>query len=347
MTNSPLHQAESFGTGKDLAGLINSKKKHSIKLNVSLPGNETESTLYAIWKSLLGHDNFGVKDDFLGIGGDSVKAVQLVSRIFREFSVLIQLTEVFLQPTIEQLATHILAQNKNLDSSSIIDILPRPERIPLSFSQERLWFIDQLGGSVQYHRPEVLRLKGKLDKEALSFAFQMIVNRHEVLRSVILGKDEGLPYQHIKAKNEWQLVIIDGAQYQHDPQNLQRYIEDLIKHPFDLATDDMLRAHLIILNEQEHMLVITMHHIASDGWSNAIFVKELTSFYKSYTEDQPTLPEPLELQYADYAIWQRNYLQGEVLDKKLGYWKQKLSGAAVLRLPTDHQRPLSGALVAL
>ena len=212
-------------------------------------------------------------------------------------------------------------------------------RIPLSFSQERLWFIDQLEGSVQYHTPMVIRLRGELNKDALSFALQTIVNRHEVLRTVICDY-EGEPYQYIKDEGRWQLDIVDGSIYQRDTKGLQQYIDKLIKKPFDLSKDDMIRAHLIKLNPQEHMLLVTIHHIASDGWSMSIFQKELVELYGSVVENRPVELKPLEIQYSDYAIWQRQHLHDEIMDKKLSYWKDKLDGVASLQLPTDFPRPI-------
>ncbi|MEJ7675699.1 MAG: condensation domain-containing protein [Chitinophagaceae bacterium] len=275
---------------------------------------------------------------FFKVGGNSLKAVQLVSRISRDFSVHVQLTEIFLQPTIEKLAIHILSQEKSLLSSSIISIQQRPNQIPLSFSQERLWFIDQLEGSVQYNLSDVFRLRGEFNKEALEHALSMIVDRHEVLRTVIL-EEHGKPYQYIKEKGRWQLNVVDGHLFQNNTLGLKQYIDKLIREPFDLSKDDMIRAHLITLNNQEHVLVVTMHHIASDGWSLSIFTKELVELYGYYINERTALPEPLKLQYADYAIWQRQHLQGELLNKKISYWKEKLKGVSPLQLPTDYIRP--------
>ncbi|MGI8581612.1 MAG: condensation domain-containing protein, partial [Chitinophagaceae bacterium] len=337
MKDDLLNKVRTFRTANDLLYLLNPDEKHSAIVKICLPSNEDESTLYAIWKSLLGHDNFGVKDNFFQVGGNSLKAVQLISRISRDFAVQIQLTEVFLQPTIEQLARHILAQKKGELPISIFGSQPRPKHIPLSFSQAQLWFIDRLEGSVQYHIPEVFRLRGHLDIHALEYAFQQIIKRHEVLRTVIRG-EEGKEYQFIKEKDVWQLGIIDGSVYKENTEGLQLCITNLINSPFDLSNDDMMRGNLIILDEQENILVITMHHIASDGWSIAILFKELTEFYSVYIKKVTSEVAPLSLQYADYAIWQRQHLQGELFDKKLQYWKQKLQGVTSLQLPTDFQR---------
>ncbi|MEJ7675840.1 MAG: amino acid adenylation domain-containing protein [Chitinophagaceae bacterium] len=210
--------------------------------------------------------------------------------------------------------------------------------LPLSFSQERLWFIDRLEGSVQYHVPAVWRLQGELNKEALSRSLHDIVQRHEVLRTVIL-EEQGQAFQFIMDTEGWQLAMFDGLLYREDKERLQQDIQDSIREPFDLSKDYMLRASLITLSDQEHMLIVTTHHIASDGWSTSILVNELMELYNAYDEDRPARLAPLPIQYCDYALWERNYLQGEILDKKVGYWKDVLKGVAVLQLPTDHQRP--------
>jgi hypothetical protein len=197
--------------------------------------------------------------------------------------------------------------------------------IPLSFSQERLWFIDQLEGTVKYHLPSVLRLSGNLNIDALRFAFQTIVNRHEVLRSVFYER-EGHGYQNVLAQDTWRLELVEGAAYAEDDSALFTYLKQLINKPFDLSKDHMLRAHLIELGQNDYLLVATMHHIASDGWSMSILVSELVELYESFVKKVPSKLSPLEIQYADYAVWQRRYLSGENLNHKLRYWKQKLQG---------------------
>jgi NRPS condensation-like uncharacterized protein len=211
-------------------------------------------------------------------------------------------------------------------------------RLPLSFSQERLLFIDRMEGTSQYHIPAVLRLKGKLNVNALEFALKNIVNRHEVLRTVIRDND-GLGFQFVKEKDSWKLEQIDGSVYKDNKAGLEKYINDTINSPFDLSEDHMMRGTLIKVNENEHILVITLHHIASDGWSISIIVKELVEYYKASEEKREAELTPLPIQYADFSMWQRNYLQGEVLEKKLGYWKDKLSDSEPLQLPLDFERP--------
>ena len=212
------------------------------------------------------------------------------------------------------------------------------QHIPPSFSQERLWFIDQLEGSIQYHSTEVWRSNRVLNKEALSYALQTLIDRHEVLRTVFL-EQEGKVYQSIMDTKNWQLEIIDGSMYRQNREGLKKYIQNLIRQPFDLSKDYMVRAHLITLCDQEQILIVTTHHIATDGWSFSILVRELVELYNAYIENRPAKLTPLAIQYSDYAIWQRNYMQGKILDKKVGYWKDKLKGVGVLQLPTDHPRP--------
>ncbi|MEZ4692410.1 MAG: condensation domain-containing protein, partial [Ignavibacteria bacterium] len=165
-----------------------------------------------------------------------------------------------------------------------------------------------------------------------------IVNRHEVLRTVI-REHEGKAYQFVNEKDGFELEFVDGVKYKNDQTGLENYIQELINVPFDLASDNMLRGHLIKINEDEQILVLTMHHIASDGWSISVIVKELVELYRAYEEKRDPDLKPLEIQFADYSIWQREYLQGEVLDNKLNYWKEKLNGTEPLQLPTDFARP--------
>ncbi|MEO6220583.1 MAG: amino acid adenylation domain-containing protein, partial [Ginsengibacter sp.] len=302
------------------------------------PRNDVEAKLALLWQDVLEVEQVGMNDDFFELGGHSLLAVRLVSAIRKAFIVEMPISDIFDYPTVASLAAQLVNSTDNIVLAVIEPVMPRPERIPLSFSQERLWITDRLKGSIQYHIPAVLRLKGKLNKEALTYSLQHLVNRHEVLRTVIL-EEEGQPHQHIMDKNAWQLSVIDGSLYKEDQDGLQRYIQQLIIAPFDLSKDYMIRGHLITFDGEENVLVVTLHHIASDGWSKSILIKEVTEVYNSYEESMPANLQLLPIQYADYAIWQRNYLQGEVLDKKLGYWKEKLQELTPLDLPEDYSRP--------
>ncbi|WP_429385033.1 amino acid adenylation domain-containing protein, partial [Mucilaginibacter sp. UYCu711] len=298
------------------------------------PRNETEKDIAIIWQELLGIEKIGVNDNFFELGGHSLLAMRVISAMRNKLEIEPAVRDIFVYPTIAGLATFLATSNQALLFPAITK-QARPKYIPLSFSQEGLWFIDQLEGSIQYHMPTVLKLQGQLKTIALERSLQYILNRHEVLRTVIRAQD-GQPYQKVKDGSIWQLTMIDGSGYKEDAEGLQSFVQKLIKEPFDLSTDFMLRANLIKLAEQEHMIVMVIHHIASDGWSTSVFVKEIAELYKSYAAGlEPNLPQ-MPIQYGDYAIWQRNNIQGDLLNKKINYWKEKLSGTEVLQLPADN-----------
>ncbi|OQP46203.1 non-ribosomal peptide synthetase [Niastella populi] len=207
-------------------------------------------------------------------------------------------------------------------------------QIPLSFSQERVWFIDKLKGSENYHISLVLSIKGKPEINFLENAFRAIINRHEVLRTVFVEK-EGIPFQEILTADKWRLIYNDKVSGGEEEELINREIST----PFDLARDFMVRAQLLQIKEQEYTLIIVIHHIASDGWSMPIFIRELVMFYKAFVNKSSAGLPALPVQYADYSLWQKQYLTGPVLNRKMQYWKEKLEGLEPLGLPTDHPRP--------
>ena len=304
------------------------------------PRNDIEARIAKIWEDVLEVDQVGVNDDFFELGGHSLLAVRLVSFIRKSFEVEMPISDIFDFPTVALLAGRLSNNTDNAVLSSIEVITPRPVRIPLSFSQERLWFIDRMEGTVQYHVPAVLRLQGSLNIEALSNTLQTIVNRHEVLRTVIL-EEEGDAFQHVNDADNFKLSVIDGSFYTDAGSDfLQKEIHKLINKPFDLSKDSMLRATLITLNKEEYILVFVLHHIASDNWSNSVLVKEVTELYGAFINNREHQLQALPVQYADFSIWQRNNLSGDLLSKKLAYWKEKLNNVATLQLPTDYPRPI-------
>ena len=299
------------------------------------PGTEMEKQLQSIWQQLLSKEEIGIHHDFFEVGGHSLLAMRVVSAIRKVLNIELSIKDLFLHSTIASLAGHL--QNQTVVSLlPAIEVLPRPPQIPLSYSQERLWFIDRLEGSSQYHLPVVVRLTGNLNVDALSVAIQNIVERHEVLRTVI-NEEEGRAYQKIKTAENWTIKKINAAEY--DNHALHTLIKNLIDAPFNLSKDYMLRANLVTLNQSEHLLVATIHHIASDGWSMSVIVKELSELYSSIDQSRQSYLSSLPVQYADFAIWQRKYLQGDAFDKKLDYWKNKLQGTVALQLTTDYPRP--------
>jgi amino acid adenylation domain-containing protein len=301
------------------------------------PRNETEEKLAKIWQELLGVERVGIYDNFFELGGHSLLAMRVVSAIRRELNIEVAIKDLFVHVTIVSLAAHLDSYSSGIIIPAIEAINPRPEYIPLSFSQERLWFIDRLEGSVQYHIPAVLRLNGNLDYEALEKTLRAIISRHEVLRTVIF-EHAGKGYQQIVDTDSWTLGISEDLQ-KEKVGDLYSHITRLINKPFNLSADYMLRADLIKLGQQDHILVVTMHHIASDGWSTSILVKEVITLYEGYIGNLEANLPALKVQYADYAIWQRNYMKGDVLENKLNYWKKKLEDVAPLQLPLDYSRP--------
>ncbi|MBU7586537.1 MAG: AMP-binding protein, partial [Nostoc sp. TH1S01] len=214
--------------------------------------------------------------------------------------------------------------------------------VPLSFSQQRLWFLAQLEpNNPFYNVSAVVRLQGKLNFQALQDSLQEIINRHEVLRcnfQTIEDKDVAF----IHAKKILYLPLLDISELSINQQKIEvkKLAHQEVSQPFDLSSDLLLRAKLIQLNPEEHILLFTMHHIVSDGWSIGVLIHELATLYKAFCEDKTASLAELPIQYGDFAIWQQDYLQGEALTAQKNYWKQKLGGSLpVLQLPTDYPRP--------
>jgi amino acid adenylation domain-containing protein/non-ribosomal peptide synthase protein (TIGR01720 family) len=308
------------------------------------PRTPIEEILTHLWGQILKLNQVGIHDNFFELGGHSLLATQLMSRIRSYFQVELPLRSLFAAPTVAELAPIIQQlQQQNLQLSSP-PLLPRDNQsdLSLSYAQTRLWFIDQFQpNSSLYNIPAALRLVGSLDVAALEQSFQEIVQRHEALRTNFLTVD-GQPRQIIHSETSWTLSIVDGKDLSN--QEPETAIAELLQQqslaPFDLANDCLLRTTLVVLSETEHILLICMHHIVSDGWSIGVFVEELTALYNAYAQGQPSPLSPLPIQYTDFAIWQRNWLQGEVLQSQLSYWLASLADApALLSLPTDRKRP--------
>ncbi|MEM8906265.1 MAG: amino acid adenylation domain-containing protein, partial [Bacteroidota bacterium] len=298
------------------------------------PRNALERELAQIWQELLQIERVGIHDNFFDLGGHSLLATRVVSTIRKNMAMDLPITALFNQTTIADLAQW-MAKTQKPTQLPAITVQPRPAQIPLSFAQERLWFIDQLEGSVHYHMPAVFTLRGRLETNRLERAFQQMVNRHEVLRTVFRAP-EGEAHQVILPVNQWHFSALPAD---FDPSNWSGQIEAFINHPFDLTQDHMLRAQLIPKAKEEQLLVLVFHHIASDGWSHSIFVKELLEYYQANAENRPVLLPELPIQYADFAIWQKQYLQGALLETQLGYWEEQLQDLNTLSLPTDFPRP--------
>ncbi|MGB8190837.1 MAG: amino acid adenylation domain-containing protein, partial [Chitinophagaceae bacterium] len=311
------------------------------------PENETEEKLAFIWQDLLGVERAGRNDNFFELGGHSLIAIQLIAAIRRELETEVAIKDIFDFPTIEELAAQI-NQQVGVDTLPSIKCNDRPEHIPLSFSQERLWFIDRLQGSLQYHMPWVFTLNGKLNVEALKQSFKTIVSRHEVLRTVI-REQEGVSYQQVMPAEMWKMESVTQEWIVAAGETTENYIRESVQRPYDLSKDFMLRVCLITISPEQHVLAIVLHHIAFDGLSISVMVQELAQAYNSYSSGNDPILKELPVQYADYSIWQRNHLFGDAFAQKLSYWKNKLDKVEPLQLPTDHSRPaqqsIKGAVV--
>ena len=301
----------------------------------------TEDLLAEIWAQVLGVERVGVHDNFFQLGGHSLLATQVVSRIREALQVEMPLRRLFEAPTVAGLAESVDAgRGAGLQAPPIVPV-PRDGELPLSFAQQRLWFIDQLepGGSV-YNFPAAVRLKGPLNVAALKQSLDEIVKRHEVLRTTFAIVD-GRPVQVVAPFLTLALPIVDLRELPETEREaeVQRLATNEAQRHFDLAEGPLVRATVLRLGEDEHVGLLTMHHIVSDGWSTGILIREMAVLYDAFCSERPaSLPE-LPIQYADFAHWQRHWLEGEVLETQLTYWKQQLLGAPpLLELPADHPR---------
>ncbi|MET0465116.1 MAG: condensation domain-containing protein, partial [Chitinophagaceae bacterium] len=301
------------------------------------PRNRTEQVLSEIWHDILGHV-VGVKDNFFQVGGHSLMATRMVSQIRTRLEAEISIRELFLHPTIESLAMIMQDRMKHDRLPAITVEDPVPQRIPLAFNQERMWFIDQLQGSLQYHMPWVFHVNGSLDVPKLTIAFRKILERHNVLRSVIKDHN-GAGFQELLPAEDFLVDLLELSPENNDTSGFHSAVQALVRQPFDLSKDYMLKVTVIPVHQTEFLLVGVMHHIAMDGWSVALMVHELSGFYKQETLGIPAIVKKLPVQYADYAIWQRNFMQGKVLEKKLEFWRGKMEGVVPLNIPADRVRP--------
>ncbi|HEX8145220.1 MAG TPA: amino acid adenylation domain-containing protein, partial [Pyrinomonadaceae bacterium] len=298
------------------------------------PRNSTEEKLSAICAEALRLERVGVYDNFFELGGHSLLAIQVLSRVQKTFQIDLPLRAVFETPTIAGLAQKIeeALSSGQAVAATPIERVARDGELELSHAQQRLWILDQLEpGSSFYNIPGAVRLTGQLKVEVLERSFSEIIRRHETLRTTFVVKD-GKPLQHISQAEPRELAVIDiaglpGAQQEEE---VGRLATAEAERPFDLAQGPLLRMKLLRLSEEEHVLLVTMHHIISDGWSMGVLIREVAALYEAYSAGEASpLPE-LEIQYADYAAWQRKWLAGEMLQEQLRYWKGQLAGAPPL-----------------
>ncbi|MBX8510359.1 amino acid adenylation domain-containing protein [Pseudomonas cichorii] len=304
------------------------------------PQGQLESALAELWQNLLKVEQVGREDHFFELGGHSLLAIQLISQMRQQLSIELDLAELFAHPTLADLA-HIAA---SAGKSSLPDItlVDRDADLPMSFAQQRLWFLAQMeGASEAYHMPAGLRLRGVLDASVLQNALDRVVERHEVLRTRFVPHATEQAVQVIDAKGAgFTLKRIDLSGQADAELQMQTLARQEALAPFDLERGPLVRGTLIRLGETEHVLLVTLHHIISDGWSIGVLTREVAALYDALRQGHADPLSPLALQYADYAAWQRRWLTGEVLEKQSRYWKETLADApALLTLPTDRPRP--------
>jgi amino acid adenylation domain-containing protein len=303
-----------------------------------------EEIICGIYTDVLKVERVSAGESFFESGGHSLLATQVVSRIREAFGVELPLRALFEHPSAAALAKEVERARSAGDVVKAPSLVPAPRTspLPLSFAQQRLWFIDQLEpGSTAYNVPFALRLTGALDLSALRRALDEIVRRHEILHTCF-PSENGQPVQLVFEPRPLPLEEIDLSHLEESEREERAQLlarTEAEREPFNLSTGPLIRARRLRLAEDRHVLLLTMHHIVSDGWSVGILVREFSALYEAFRAGHPSpLPE-LTLQYADFAVWQREWLRGEVLERQLGYWREQLEGVPDLGLPTDFVRP--------
>ncbi|HYG63278.1 MAG TPA: amino acid adenylation domain-containing protein [Thermoanaerobaculia bacterium] len=308
------------------------------------PRTPAEEILAGIWAELLALERVGAGDHFFDLGGHSLLATQVMSRVQSAFGVEMQLRDLFEAPVLAALATRVEAALRSHAGSVAPPLVPVPRQgpLPLSFAQQRLWFIDQLEpGSSLYNMPVALRLEGPLSRAVLERSLGEVVRRHETLRTVFAILD-GSPVQEILPAASFELPVIDLSGLPEDgrEETALALTADEAGRPFDLVRGPLLRGLLLRLSAEDHIAALTLHHIVSDGWSMGILVREATALYEAFFEGRPSPLAELPMQYADFAVWQRSWLRGATLESEISYWRRQLAGLPpLLELPTDRPRP--------
>ena len=310
------------------------------------PRTPSEEIIANIFATVLNQQNIGINDNFFSLGGHSLLATQLISRLRLAFNVEIPLRAVFESPTVTQLdiaIAQLRSQERGLILPPIQAIEGDREQLPLSWAQERLWFLNQLeGDSATYNMPAAVKIAGDLDINALQQALSEIVHRHEILRTSIQTVN-GTPIQVIHPQVTTSINVVDLQQLLAPEREtlLEQQIQLEASIPFNLENAPLIRCSLLQISAREYVLLLTMHHIVSDGWSMGIFISELSSLYAAFCAGDPSPLPALPLQYADFAVWQKRWLSGVVLETQLNYWRSQLQGSPeLLQLPTDRPRPV-------
>lgn len=317
------------------------KVRPTLVTEYEAPASTTEKRLEKIWATVLRLDAIGVNDNFFELGGHSLLAIQVMARINERFKVIVPLRTLFEYSSIKGLAAQVDAlAEQNSGDSARVQRVDRAQPLALSFPQQRLWFVDQLQtGSSLYNINKALRLRGQLDAARLNRAVQSIAARHEILRTTFVEHD-GQPVQLIVPAIDIPFHVADLTSVATATRaaELDRLIKAETEKAFDLSRGPLLRITLFRLADDEHVLLLAIHHIISDAWALKVFFQELAKFYEAENENIE-LPH-LAIQYADFAEWQRRNTQGAPLAEHLSYWKTQLQGAPFsLNLPSDFAAP--------
>jgi amino acid adenylation domain-containing protein len=309
------------------------------------PRSPIEHVLAGIWAELLGRERVSISDNFFEIGGHSLLAAQVISRLHDTFHIEMPLRLLFEAPTIAGLAEMLSAYESSpghFESIVRLRQQKRPEALPLSFEQQRLWFLEQLKpNTALYSIPCLLELRGSLNRAALESSFNQLIGRHEVLRTTF-PMVSGRPQQVILPELRLSLPVTSLTTLSGERQEeaVQRQAMSEARQPFDLTNGPLIRAKLIQIEEHTHLLMLSLHHIIADAWSLSILFRELSVLYRAALEKREEPLPALPIQFADYALWQRERLEGGRLQADLDYWQQKMQGAPpLLDLPADHPRP--------
>jgi amino acid adenylation domain-containing protein len=309
------------------------------------PSTPVEELICNVFADVLGLKRVGASDNFFHIGGHSLSATRVVSRVKAGLGAAVGLRDLFEAPTPALLAKRVeQIESGTVEAGSVLLPVAREEgdALPLSFAQQRVWFFDQLEpNSSAYNMSIAVRLEGKLDVAALERALVKVVRRHEVLRTTFSAGDDGLPVQFVHpTPSHWPLPITDLSHLSLPEPEIRRLIAEEAAQPFDLEHGPLMRTALLHLDETDHVLLLSIHHIISDGWSMGVLVREAAALYEAEIEGRELALPELPIQYADFAAWQREWLQGDVLGEQLNYWLTQLEGAPpALELPTDRPRP--------
>ena len=304
------------------------------------PQNETESTLQTIWQEVIGKNQIGIKDNFFDIGGHSLKATQLVSRVYRELNVQLDINDVFEYPTIEELANRIL--QSSTDSFVEIPEIENREYYDILPNQKRLWVLSQFeDGKTAYNINAAFNWEGKLNRTALQKALNELVARHESLRTNFVLVN-GEVQQRINSKQLVQnnLQFIELLPTETIEEDIKDCIKNELKSSFDLGSGSLFKIRILNINSERQILIFTAHHIVFDGWSLQVLFRELTTLYNAFVNEKANPLKPLRIQYKDYAAWQLMKLEESEFAENESFWLKQFAGEIpTLNLPTDFQRP--------